>query len=78
MKHTFTYNVVQTVEVTLDDEEVNQEYLKEFSEFMWSVDSIGDIAEYIARQKALFDGCSIEFAPESYKAKVVDDYTEEA
>lgn len=78
MKHTFTYNVVQTVEVTLDDEQVNEEYLKQFSEVMWAVDSMEDIAEYIARQKALFDGYSIEFAPDNYEAKVVDDYTEEA
>lgn len=78
MKHTFTYNVVQTVEVTLDDEQVNKEYLEQFSEVMWSVDSMEDIAEYIARQKALFDGYSIEFAPDHYEAKVVNDYTEEA
>jgi len=78
MKHTFTYNVVQTVEVTLDDEQVNEEYLENFSQVMWSVDSMEDIAEYIARQKALFDGYSIEFAPDSYEAKVIDDYTEEA
>lgn len=77
MKHTFTYNVVQTVEVILDDKDVNEEYLKEFSEFMWSVDGIEDIAAYIARQKALFDGYSIEFAPDNFEAKVVNDYVEE-
>lgn len=78
MKHTYRYNVVQTVEVVLDDEDVNQEYLEDFSEVMWAVDSIEEIAEYIARQKALFDGYSIEFAPENYEAKIVEDYVEEA
>lgn len=77
MKRTFTYNVVQTVEVTLDDDGVNDEYLKGFNESMWSVDSIEDIAEYIARQTAMFPGYSIEFVPDNFEAKVVNDYVEE-
>ena len=78
MKRKFTYNVVQVVEVELDEEDVNQEYLEAFSDVMWPIDSIEDIAEYIARQKALFDGYSIEFVPRNYSAKVVDEYTEES
>lgn len=78
MKHTYRYNVVQTVEVILDDEDVNQEYLDAFSEVMWAVDSIEEIAEHIARSKALFDGYAIEFVPKNYEAKIVDDYVEEA
>lgn len=77
MKHTFTYNVVQTVEVILDDNDVNEEYLKEFNEFMWSVDGIEDIAEYIARQTTMYPGYLIEFAPDNFEAKVVNDYVEE-
>lgn len=77
MKRTFTYNVVQTVEVTLDENDVNEEYLEAFSESMWSVDSIEDIAEYIARQTAMFPGYSIEFVPDNFEAKVVNDYVEE-
>jgi len=76
MKHKFTFNVIQTVEVELDDEIVTQEYLDDFSEVMWDVESLQDIAEYLARQKALFDGYSVEFAPTVYKAEVVDEEVE--
>lgn len=78
MKKTYRINVVQTVEVELDLETCNEDYLKAFSEVMWHVDGPEDIAGYIARQKAMFDGYSIEFVPDDYKATVVDDYTEEA
>jgi hypothetical protein len=78
MKKTYRINVVQTVEVELDLETCNEDYLKAFSEVMWEVDGPEDIAGYIARQKAMFDGYNIEFVPDDYKATVVDDYTEEA
>ena len=78
MKHKFRFNVIQEVEVELDDEVVNEEYLNEFSTYMWNVDDIKDIAEYLARQKALYDGYSVEFAPNEYEAKVIDEYVEEA
>lgn len=76
MKQKFTFDVIQTVEVELDDDIVTQEFLDEFSEHMWYVDSLQDIAEYIARQKALFDGYSVEFAPDVYKAEVVAEEVE--
>ena len=78
MKHKFTINIVQTVEVELDDEVVNDEYMEAFSEHMWQVSELSEIAEYIARHKALYDGYSVEFAPDWYKAEVVDEYAEEA
>lgn len=74
----FTFNVIQTVEVELDETKFDEEYFKEFSEFMWQVDDLKDIAEYVARQKALYDGYAIEFVPdEYYTAKVIDEDTEE-
>jgi len=77
MKQTYTFDVVQTVEVELDEEDVTQEYLDEFSNYMWQVDSIKDIAEHIARQKALFDGYTPEFVPENYKATIIGESVEE-
>lgn len=75
----FTYNVVQTVEVKLDDDKYTEEFFEAFSEGMWAVDSQEDIAEYIARQTAMYPDYPIEMIPEySYTAKVVDDFTEEA
>lgn len=78
MKLGFEYNVTQTVKVVLDTEDVTEEYLKAFSEHMWEVTGIEDIAEYIARQHALYPGYEIEFAPDNYSATVVDENIEEA
>lgn len=75
----FKFNVVQEVEVELDEAVFDEQYFKDFSEFMWDVEELKDIAEYVARHKALYDGYAIEFVPEGcYTAKIVDDYVEEA
>lgn len=74
----FTINVVQTVEVELDESKFTDEYMKTFSEYMWQVDGLKDIAEYVARHKALYDGYQCEFVSDDmYKAEIIDDYTEE-
>jgi len=75
----YTYSVVQTVEVEIDESKFNEEYLKAFSEVMWNVDDVSEVVEYIARHKALYDGYSCEFVPDDwYKAKVTEDYVEES
>lgn len=75
----FTYNVIQTVEVDIDEVEITEEYLSEFSNYMWFVDEIEDIAKHIARNKALFDGYPVEFVPDEwFTAKVIDEDVEEA
>ena len=74
----FLLNVVQTVEVELDESKFTEEYMAAFSEVMFQVDELSELAEYIARHKALFDGYTCEFVPDSmYEAKVVDEYVEE-
>ena len=74
----FTFNVTQTVEVELDETLFTEEYLEAFSEVMWQVNDIKDVAEYIARQKALFDGYEVEFVPVGgYTAEVVGEEVEE-
>ena len=77
MKLGFEYNVTQTVKVVLDTEDVTEEYLKDFCKYMWEVNGIEDIAEYIARQHALYPDYEIEFAPDNYSATVVDENIEE-
>lgn len=75
----FLLNVVQTVEVELDESKFTDEYMKAFSEVMFQVDELSELAEYIARHKAMFDGYTCEFVSDDmYEAKVVDDYVEEA
>lgn len=72
------FNVVQTVEVELDMEKVTDEYLAEFSSFMWQVDDASEIAEYVARQTVMYPDYTVEGVPgDFYKAKIVDEYTEE-
>ena len=74
----FTFNVTQTVEVELDETLFTEKYLKAFSEVMWEVDDIKDVAEYIARQKAIFDGYDVEFVPvDGYTAEIVGEEVEE-
>ena len=75
----FTLNVVQVVEVEFDESKFDADFFKAFSETMFPVDDLAELAEYVARHKALFDGYTCEFVPDAwYKAEVVDDYTEEA
>jgi hypothetical protein len=72
------YNVVQKVEVELDLDKVNQEFLDDFSRYMWQVDSADEIAEYVARSVALYPEYSVEGVPgDFYKAKITDEYVEE-
>lgn len=80
MIHKFRINVVQEVEVEIDDAVFNDKFFQEFASYMFEVDMC-EMAEYIARQKALYDGYQIEGVPpegEGYKARIVDDYAEEA
>lgn len=75
----FTFNVIQTVEVELDETKFDKEYLEAFSEVMWGVDEISEVAEHIARNKALFGEYDVEFVPNDwYSAKIVDEDIEEA
>lgn len=75
----FTFNVIQTVEVELDESKITQEFMEEFSEYMWQVDDIEEIASHVARNKALFDGYACEGVPEEfYKAEIVDEDVEVA
>lgn len=74
----FTFNVTQTVEVEIDETKIDEEYLSAFSEVMWFVDDISEIASHVARNKALYGEYSVEFVPDDwYTAKVIDEYTEE-
>ena len=49
---TFTVEVTQTVQVVLDDENLNDEFNKVFSEVMWDVDSLEDHAKHLAQMEA--------------------------
>jgi hypothetical protein len=74
----FEFNVIQTVEVELDESLYTEEFLQAFSEVMWEVDDVKEVAEYIARNTALFGEFPIEFVPKGgHTAKVVDEYVEE-
>lgn len=80
MKHKFTYNVVQTVEVEMNDAVFNEEFFKDFAKYMFPLEDCQELGEYIARQKVLYDGYQIEGVPgegNGWSAKIVDDYVEE-
>ncbi|MGL5012960.1 MAG: hypothetical protein ACRC6V_01550 [Bacteroidales bacterium] len=69
----FTFNVIQTVEVDLDDTKITEEFMEHFSSYMWQVDDLEEIARHVAWNKALFDGYACEGVPaEFYTAKVVE------
>lgn len=50
--------LTKKVKVKIDDQTYGENFLEEFSSYMWEVDSIEDIVEHIARCTAL------EFDPE--------------
>lgn len=69
----FTFNVIQTVEVELDETKVTEEFMQHFSSYMWQVDELEEIAQHVAWNKALFDGYACEGVPaEFYTAEVVE------
>lgn len=75
----FTFNVIQTVEVELDESKVTEEFMENFSSYMWHVDELSEIAQHVAWNKALYDGYACEGVPEDfYKAVIVEQDVEEA
>ncbi|MOA55739.1 hypothetical protein D3C78_1795820 [compost metagenome] len=75
----FTINITQTVEVEIDENKFDQEYLDAFSEVMWNVDDISEVVEHIARNKALYSDYDVEFVPNDwYTTKIIDEWSEEA
>ncbi len=49
---TFTVEVTQTVEVVLDDQHLNDDFNKQFGEYMWDVSGLEDHAKHLAQMEA--------------------------
>ena len=52
MKHKFSVYVNQLVEVEIDDEVINDEFINGFKEYMYEFDSLRDHAEHLAQLEA--------------------------
>ena len=48
----FTLEVMQQITITLDDEKLNDEFNKAFSESFWDADSLEDHAQHLAHLEA--------------------------
>lgn len=52
--------VEKEIEIEINTDVINENFLKEFSEGMWEVDSVLDIVEHIACSVSAAEGCFIE------------------
>lgn len=52
-KYRVTYTTTKEIDVTIDLDTYNEDFMKEFGTYMWDVDEIEEIVNHIARSKAL-------------------------
>lgn len=52
-KYRVTHTETKEVDVTIDLDQINEEFMEEFSKYFWEVDEVGEIVTYIARSKAM-------------------------
>lgn len=60
MKKTVIVTIEKEIEVDIPDEMLTDEYLKEFSSYMFPADSIEELFEYAAQYVARFDQSFVE------------------
>lgn len=51
-KYRVTHTETKEVDVIIDLDKINEEFMKEFSEYFWEVDEVEEIVKHIARSKA--------------------------
>ena len=59
-KYTVTVTIEKEIEIEVNTDIINEKFFEEFSSYMWGVESVEEVLEYIAIHAAHYEGSFIE------------------